>query len=166
MVKVSKKATKDYGELSQADAATVADLKLAFENAARLRRYRQGFKLADADCKLVALNDDKKTLSSYGVKSGAKLQVKDLGPQIGDRTVLLLECLGPLLLALFYAAFVYDTDTASKPQGHTAWLGVVACSAHFLKREFETVSMPASCARPCRWAICSRTARTTGRSAL
>jgi very-long-chain enoyl-CoA reductase len=86
--------------------------------------------------------DDSKTLASYGVKEGAELQFKDLGPQIGYRTVFLLEYLGPLLFVLFYAmrpAFIYGADAASKPLSDTAKLGVICWSVHFLKREFETV---------------------------
>lgn len=66
---------------------------------------------------------------------------KDLGPQIGYRTVFVAEYLGPLLFVLLYAArpsFIYGADAAAKPFDKTAWLGVVCWTAHFFKREFET----------------------------
>ncbi|TMW61223.1 hypothetical protein Poli38472_013686 [Pythium oligandrum] len=141
VVKVSRKGTKDYGLVPVADKATVADLKVAFEKAGRVSRYRQGFKFTDADGKLVSLGDDSKTLASYGVKDGAELQFKDFGPQIGYRTVFVAEYLGPLLFVLFYAtrpAFLYGKEAASKPFNQTALIGVYAWTAHFLKRELET----------------------------
>jgi very-long-chain enoyl-CoA reductase len=88
-----------------------------------------------------ALADDGKTLAAYGVKSGAQLVFKDLGPQIGYRTVFVAEYLGPLLFVLLYAArpsFIYGADAAAKPFDKTAWLGVACWTAHFFKREFET----------------------------
>lgn len=76
------------------------------------------------------------------MKSGSVLQFKDLGPQIGYRTVFLAEYFGPLAFVLLYAsrpAFIYGPHAATQPFDATAWLGVVAWSVHFLKREFETV---------------------------
>lgn len=67
---------------------------------------------------------------------------KDLGPQIGYRTVFVIEYLGPLVFVLLYAmrpAFLYGAGAASKPFDPTAWLGVVCWTAHFCKRELETV---------------------------
>ncbi|GAB9468983.1 3-oxo-5-alpha-steroid 4-dehydrogenase [Globisporangium polare] len=142
VVKPGKKGSKDFGAIQVADGATVGELKLAFEKATRISRHRQAFKLPSATGgALVALADDAKPLASYGVKSSSELQFKDLGPQIGYRTVFVAEYLGPLLFVLFYAtrpAFLYGADAASKPFDHTAWLGVVAWSVHFLKRELET----------------------------
>ncbi|KAJ0403308.1 hypothetical protein P43SY_009342 [Pythium insidiosum] len=141
VVKVSKKGTKDYGAVAVGGSATLGDLKEAFEQVARVSRYRQGFKFETADGKAITLTDDKKTLASYGIKEGATVQFKDYGPQIGYRTVFVLEYLGPLLFVLFYAtrpAFLYGANAAAKPFDATAWLGVICWSIHFAKREFET----------------------------
>uniref|UniRef100_K3X5C1 Uncharacterized protein n=1 Tax=Globisporangium ultimum (strain ATCC 200006 / CBS 805.95 / DAOM BR144) TaxID=431595 RepID=K3X5C1_GLOUD len=141
VVKPGKKV-RDFGAVEVDDKATVAQFKAAFEKKTKISRHRQNFKLQDATGALVSLADDSKTLASYGVKSNGQLQFKDLGPQIGYRTVFIAEYLGPLLFVLFYAtrpAFLYGKDAASKPFDHTAWLGVAAWSAHFLKREFETL---------------------------
>jgi very-long-chain enoyl-CoA reductase len=143
-VKVVKpgKKVKDFGAIQVDDKATVAEFKVAFEKKTKISRHRQNFKFQGGNNALLSLADDSKTLASYGVKSNSELQFKDLGPQIGYRTVFLAEYLGPLLFVLFYAtrpAFLYGEGAAAKPFDHTAWLGVVAWSVHFLKREFETV---------------------------
>lgn len=41
------------------------------------------------------------SLKNLGLRSGSKLYVKDLGPQIGWKTVFLAEYAGPLLLYLW-----------------------------------------------------------------
>lgn len=66
---------------------------------------------------------------------------QDLGPQIGYRTVFVLEYLGPILIVLAYAtrpALLYGADASAKPWEDVARLSVAAWLAHFLKREFET----------------------------
>jgi very-long-chain enoyl-CoA reductase len=44
---------------------------------------------------------DTETLESLNLRSGSKLYVKDLGPQIGWSTVFLAEYAGPLLVYLW-----------------------------------------------------------------
>lgn len=163
------KATKAFGRFELPDAASVADLKTAFAAQTRISRYRLSFKLAHSDALVVrpcfvgcrhhrsltcssghllssllqSLADDSRRLASYGVTSGSELLFKDLGPQIGYRTVFLVEYFGPLALMLLCAsrpAFLYGADAATtQPLGATAQLGVLAWSAHFVKRELESV---------------------------
>lgn len=94
----------------------------------------------------IRLDDDSKELSSYGLKDGDCVSVKDLGPQIGYRTVFLLEYFGPLVFVLGYAAmrqYMPGTMPGWKathaPMGFVSTLGVACWSIHFLKREFETI---------------------------
>jgi len=49
--------------------------------------------------------DDTKVLSTYGLKSGDSIVVKDLGPQISWRTVFIVEYLGPLLIHILFVFF-------------------------------------------------------------
>ncbi|KAE9331555.1 hypothetical protein PF008_g15370 [Phytophthora fragariae] len=141
VIKAGKRA-KDFGSVQvPGSAPTVAQLKAAFEQHARVSRFRQSLKLQQADGSLVALADDAKLLVDYGVKDNCTLVLRDLGPQIGYRTVFVAEYLGPLLFVLGYAtrpAFIYGADAAAQPLSHTALLGVAAWSLHFLKRELET----------------------------
>jgi len=118
--------------------ATMLDLKNAYAKASKLSIYRQGYKTENG--KPVDGND--KTLKELNIKSGEKLNVKDYGPQIGYRTVFIVEYLGPLLFVLYYAsrpAWIYGADAADKPWSKVAEYGVIAWSLHFLKRELETV---------------------------
>ncbi|EEY67325.1 3-oxo-5-alpha-steroid 4-dehydrogenase, putative [Phytophthora infestans T30-4] len=141
VIKTGKRA-KDYGPVEVAGSApTVGQLKVAFEKHARVSRNRQSLKLQQDGETLVPLTDDSKLLVDYGVKSGSTLVFRDLGPQIGYRTVFVAEYLGPLLFVLSYAArpaFIYGAEAASQPLSNTALLGVAAWSLHFLKRELET----------------------------
>ncbi|CAI5708292.1 unnamed protein product [Peronospora destructor] len=136
------KHAKDYGSLNVCGSSpTVSDLKAAFETHANVSRYRQNLKLQQQDKALVALVDDEKLLVDYGIKHGDTLVFRDLGPQIGYRTVFVAEYLGPLLFVLGYAirpGFIYGPDAASQPLSATALLGVAAWTLHFLKRELET----------------------------
>lgn len=63
------------------------------------------------------------------------LLVKDLGYQVGWRLVFLLEYLGPILVHLYYAVWVYKWTNLNLSQ-RIAFLLFIA---HFMKREFETV---------------------------
>ncbi|ORX59836.1 hypothetical protein DM01DRAFT_1318034 [Hesseltinella vesiculosa] len=84
------------------------------------------------------LTDDK-SLADLGIQDGATLQVKDLGPQIGWRTVFLIEYAGPLVIhPLFYylPKLFYRGALEHSPMQKWAFVMVML---HFLKREFETV---------------------------
>ncbi|CEG42382.1 3-oxo-5-alpha-steroid 4 [Plasmopara halstedii] len=144
LVKVIKngKSTKDYGSIDvPGSTPTVSQLKIAFEKHSGISRFRQSFKLLQSDQSLVPLTDDTKVLVDYGIKNDSTLVFRDLGPQIGYRTVFIAEYLGPLLFVLGYAIrpkFIYGEEAGSKPLSTTALLGVVAWSLHFVKRELET----------------------------
>jgi len=66
------------------------------------------------------------------------IKVSDYGPQIGYRTVFIIEYLGPILILLAYAArpaFIYGAGAAGSPWNPTALLGLYLWLAHFIKRE-------------------------------
>ena len=126
-------------------SASVKELKKEFAKATGKSVHRISFKLEPgaADKKeQVRLEDDNKSLESYGVKEGTKVLFKDLGPQIGYRLVFLLEYFGPMVFVLFYSirpAFIYGADAATKEYDWVARAGVVCWTLHFLKREYETL---------------------------
>ncbi|KAI9310605.1 3-oxo-5-alpha-steroid 4-dehydrogenase-domain-containing protein [Dichotomocladium elegans] len=129
------------------ETVTVAQVSKAIE--AKLPKYypdRQ--RLTDQDKKPL---DKDKTLAELGVTDGATIQFKDLGkvashfcvlstgPQIGWRTVFLIEYGGPLLIhPIFYylSKSIYGEAFAHSPMQTTVyWM----CMLHFIKRELETI---------------------------
>jgi very-long-chain enoyl-CoA reductase len=126
-------------ELSLDENATVKDLKASFAKAAKKDINRVSFK-AGTDGK-IRLDDDSKSLKSYELGENATITFKDLGPQIGYRTVFVVEYLGPMLFVLFYAmrpSFLYGAHASDVKYNWVAKLGVICWVAHFMKREFET----------------------------
>lgn len=129
-------------ELKVAADATVKDLKKAYAKETKKDINRVSFKMAGSDKeKVVRLDDDKKPLSEYGVADNTTIEFKDLGPQIGYRTVFLVEYFGPMLFVLLYAlrpSLLYG-EAASEPYNWIAKISIICWVAHFLKREFETL---------------------------
>jgi len=85
--------------------------------------------------------NDGTSLQSIEFKSQKQLYLKDLGPQIGWKTVFLLEYAGPLALYVFSycrPAFLYGSEASAKmhPVVHIA---VVCWIIHYSKRLLETL---------------------------
>ncbi|KAF0700390.1 Aste57867_9095 [Aphanomyces stellatus] len=142
-ITVTNAKGKDYGALELQPKDTLLQLKQALQKSTRLNIHRQGLKLKSGDV-LKNLTGDAVTLASLGFVDGATnaLVFKDLGPQIGYRTVFVLEYLGPMVFVLLYAtrpAFLYGEKAASIPYSNVATYGIIAWTLHFLKRELETV---------------------------
>ena len=138
VVIVSGRGDKERKEsFDVSDKATVADLCKLVKP--KLSVHRKAFKFqAPGAAKPVTL-DDGKSLQEQGVKDGAELTFKDLGPQVGYRTVFVVEYAGPIALMALYASrpsFLYGATTA--PLGSTQTLYIWLFIAHFVKRELET----------------------------
>lgn len=88
------------GKIEVSPNATIRDVKV---QVAKLKPQlyidRQSVR---CDLKDTNKKDDL-TISSLGLRSGAKVYIKDLGPQISYRTVFILEYLGPLVLYVIVA---------------------------------------------------------------
>ncbi|KNB43371.1 3-oxo-5-alpha-steroid 4-dehydrogenase [Blastocystis sp. subtype 4] len=90
------------------------------------------------------LTNDGMTFSDYNVKMDSHIVLRDIGPQIGYRDVLLLfvfvfEYAGPLVIMLILAmrpSFIYGS--CDKHLSETARLAVIAWTLHYAKRLFET----------------------------
>lgn len=124
-----------------ADTALVSELKKAYAKVCKKDVNRMSFKKEVSGENVVRLDDDRKSLKHYGVVSGDTIIFKDLGPQIGYRTVFVVEYAGPLFIMLLYAlrpALIFGEGAASKPWDTVAKLGLSCWALHFLKREFET----------------------------
>ncbi|ORC89641.1 putative 3-oxo-5-alpha-steroid 4-dehydrogenase [Trypanosoma theileri] len=121
---------------------TLDDLKKNYKP--KLSVHRKTFKLQssakDENGKPVLITlEGKKSLSQQGVKEGTELVFKDLGPQVGYRTVFVVEYAGPLAIMFFYAmrpSFIYGSNLP--PFCYTQKLFVSLFAAHFVKRELET----------------------------
>ncbi|KAK3056867.1 Very-long-chain enoyl-CoA reductase [Extremus antarcticus] len=85
-------------------------------------------------------NDKSVSIDSTGLRDGAVIQVKDLGPQIAWRTVFIIEYAGPLLIhPLFYFLRPYIYKNASIQPSTLQTLSCLTITLHFLKRELETM---------------------------
>lgn len=110
---------------------------VASSNKTSIHRIRLTAK--DANGKQVPLNTDKSLLENgYTSKDTTiALSVKDLGPQLGWRTVYIIEYLGPLLIhpIFFYGLGSYYNIEYTQTQTFAFYFAVL----HFLKRELETI---------------------------
>lgn len=80
-----------------------------------------------------------KTLGEQGLEGDCTIYFKDLGRQIGWRTVFLIEYGGPILIhPLFYhlSKYIYSTSFTHSPMQTACYYMVMA---HFIKRELETI---------------------------
>ncbi|EFR03881.1 synaptic glycoprotein SC2 [Nannizzia gypsea CBS 118893] len=88
-------------------------------------------------------NDARVTVSSTGVRNQSVIYVKDLGPQIGWRTVFIIEYLGPLIIhpLVLYGLrpFIYRSPKPLPPVSSLQTLTCALLTLHFIKREMETL---------------------------
>ncbi|PWY87653.1 steroid alpha reductase family protein [Aspergillus heteromorphus CBS 117.55] len=92
----------------------------------------------------VVPNTKDATVDGTGLRDQSVLHVKDLGPQLGWRTVYIIEYLGPLFIpALFLfplRPFIYFNFAQPLPDPSFFQLLVCALlTLHFVKREYETI---------------------------
>jgi len=124
------------------DKATVKDLKRSFAKLSKKNIHRISFKQDQGGGKVVRLDNDSKLISSYNLGENPTVAFKDLGAQIGYRTVFLWEYFGPMVfVGMWYylrPEIIYGTGV-SEEYNWVAKLGVWCWMAHFLKREFETL---------------------------
>ncbi|KAL1916696.1 uncharacterized protein VTP21DRAFT_5400 [Calcarisporiella thermophila] len=80
-----------------------------------------------------------KTLAACGIKDGDSVALKDLGPQIGWKTVFLVEYFGPILvhpIFYYYGEQIYGKKFEHSQMQTVAFYLVLL---HFIKRELETL---------------------------
>lgn len=143
---------------TQSKGLTVADLQNAISKASssKLRPERQRITFEGK-----VLSQPTAKLSDLGITDHSEVTLKDLGPQIGWRTVFYVEYFGPILIHVFifffpqYAYFWLPRSMVAAPQlsslsvdyfryqlakGHNLLqtLTFVLILLHFIKREMET----------------------------
>lgn len=80
------------------------------------------------------------TVHSTGVRDQSTIYVKDLGPQIGWRTVFIIEYAGPILIhPIVYALRPYLYSSAPPEGSQLQALTMLLIVGHFVKRELETL---------------------------
>jgi len=87
-----------------------------------------------------ALNDDV-VLNTLDLSKGRNLYLKDLGPQIGWKTVFLLEYFGPLvayLLCYSRPTLIYGPK-ANAPVSYVVHIAAICWTIHYSKRLLETL---------------------------
>lgn len=151
-LKIASRSGKQLATINlPASQPTLHDLQLAF--ASQLPRFppsRQLFTVDQAQSSALParLDDPEKRLSEYGVQDGDCLLFKDLGPQIGWKTVFFLEYLGPLLLhpliywqwaGLFGWSPLFQSTSGDRKHTAIQQLVLYLTVLHFVKRELETL---------------------------
>ncbi|CAD7088720.1 unnamed protein product [Hermetia illucens] len=131
--------SKSFGKCKVKPQTTVTELKDIIKSQIKKAPHpdRQSIRL-EARGKPVK---DTETLQSLGIRDGSKLYLKDLGPQIGWKTVFLAEYAGPLAVyLLFYQRpqLIYGAD-ASLPISTTTHIAAACWSVHYVKRLMETI---------------------------
>jgi len=143
VIEVFKRNGKSVGEFRFGNDATVDSIKYQVHRTIPyMYPSRQWLTIGNDDKTKIPLKDNDKKLSELVqeglLKTQDKLYLKDLGPQIGWKTVFHIEYAGPILFhALFYYArplFYSNLKPFTFTQTAAFWLVVI----HFLKREYET----------------------------
>lgn len=95
--------------------------------------------------KPISLSKEGNTLQDYSIPPGSTLRVKDLGLQIGYRTVFLAEYLGPLsiwwIVLLFPHIFYdfYNPNYEKLPLTSTQKVATAMWTVHYTKRILESI---------------------------
>jgi len=109
---------------------TVGDLKVSLAQKFGIDVNRVRLSLSEK-----ILEPAEKPLSDFVSFKQATILFKDIGRQVGWRTVFLVEYAGPLVVMLAFLLWRFLTSRLSDFQV----LGAVAYMAHFVKREMETI---------------------------
>jgi len=101
--------------------------------------------LSIGDRKGKRMSDNKKSLDDYVTEIPAEdgvvvIYFSDLGPQVGWRTVFLVEYGGPLLIMTILLAFRLTIwGGKAKPLALNQWVLVACAYFHYIKRELESL---------------------------
>jgi len=143
-VKVSVKIGSKVKSTEVNSSNTIHQLKvqLGADKLTRLYPDRIRLTIPGPEGKPVVLSDDK-TLSSYAINEKTEIILKDLGPQVGYKTVFIVEYLGPLVLYPLFTLplvreFIYGSAKPYNPN-FVQTLALACWIFHYVKRELETL---------------------------
>lgn len=117
---------------------TIGEIKEIYQNAKGVVKCSQSFRKEQRGKML----DDSVTLRSLDFDSIATLYFKDLGPQVGWKTVFVAEYAGPFVLyALFYLRpnIIYGAAAAGAPIHQYVKIACGCWLFHYAKRILETI---------------------------
>ena len=118
--------------------STIKEVKRAiFRQKRSLYPERQSLRLEPRG---KAVSDDT-VLKTLNLKNGRNLYLKDLGPQIGWKTVFLWEYAGPLVMYLltYSRPVLLYGSKANLPMSYVAHIAAACHTLHFAKRILETL---------------------------
>ncbi|CUM68166.1 uncharacterized protein PRCAT00005883001 [Priceomyces carsonii] len=136
-VKSRSKALKELITDELTPESSTAELITLVSDSGELSPSRIRLTLLGSDGKHKPL-DASKSLADNGLALDAKnvtYYAKDMGPQIGWRTVFVIEYLGPLLIHPFF----YYLNIFGQDYSRTQTIAFFLVTLHFLKRELETL---------------------------
>ncbi|KAJ1523826.1 hypothetical protein ONE63_010384 [Megalurothrips usitatus] len=120
-------------------STTVAEIKKEVQKSKGLSIHRQAVRL---EVKGPILKDEE-SVKNLGLRSGSKIYVKDLGPQIGWKTVFLAEYAGPLIVYLwiyFQRPWIFYGDAGrTAPVHQVVHIAAICYAVHYVKRLLETI---------------------------
>lgn len=135
-VEVYDTKNRNLGIISIPPEAIVSIIKKEVAKITKLSYERLSIR---SDLKGKAIGDD---LTVENIESSKRIYVKDLGPQIGWKTVFLVEYAGPLIIYAFVATrpwILYGEVGKGTQLGCTAKLALICWSVHYGKRLLETL---------------------------
>lgn len=135
--------SKSIKEVDTEFELTVPVLKLAeiISKSCKLGEERIRITFNDAKGNRTPM-DKSKSLEENGIDTSGKqvtLYSKDLGPQIGWRTVFVIEYLGPFLIHPFFYVLSSFYGSGNFERTQTQKLAFLMVMLHFLKRILETI---------------------------
>ncbi|CAG9796571.1 unnamed protein product [Diatraea saccharalis] len=135
---LSVSRSKPLGKIHLKEDATIKDVKDKIHQNLNKSLYpdRQAIKL---EAKGKTLKDED-SLKTHNIQNGAKLYLKDLGPQISWKNVFLAEYAGPLVVYLwvYQRPWVIYGSQSGIP-GNVAMIAAICWCAHYAKRLLETL---------------------------
>lgn len=135
-VEVFTTGNKKIGSIAVNSDTTVKLIKKEITKISNISVERQSVR---ADIKGKDIKDD---CNIENLNSTRKVFVKDLGPQIGWKTVFILEYAGPLVIYALSSCrpwILYGNQAKGTELSISAKVALICWSAHYLKRLLETI---------------------------